>query len=340
MRRCRNSPQRQLLEKLVTTLINISKRDRILGGLWGSVVGDALGVPVEFQDRTTRQVDPVKDMRGFGSHRQPPGTWSDDSSLLLCSVDSLLHHEFNLEDLGQRFVKWYNENLWTPHGQLFDIGNTTADAIIRLSRGIRAEVAGSDDQFSNGNGSLMRIIPVSLRFADAPVKQMLDRMHRASAVTHRHLRSQLACGFFTLMIRELLGGAEAATAYAKTVSDFCEFHDQDPSWSVETDYFHDLLAKDVRRLSESEIASSGYVVHTLTASVWCLLTTSNYTDCVLKAVNLGGDTDTTGCVAGGLAGVLYGITAIPQNWINTLARHKDLDSIFNRFADLCCGNTN
>jgi ADP-ribosyl-[dinitrogen reductase] hydrolase len=180
----------------------------------------------------------------------------------------------------------------------------------------------------------MRIIPVSLRFADLPLKLLLDRIHRASAVTHRHFRSQLACGFFTIMIREILSGADAATAYTNTVSTFREFYDKDPSWSVETDYFHLLLAEDVRRLSENEIASSGYVVHTLTAAVWCLLTTTNYPDCVLKAVNLGGDTDTTGCVAGGLAGVLYGGTSIPQNWIHALARHDDLNSIFNQFADL------
>jgi ADP-ribosyl-[dinitrogen reductase] hydrolase len=316
----------------------ISKRDRILGGLWGSLVGDALGVPVEFQNRDARRVDPVKDMRGFGTHRQPPGTWSDDSSLLLCSADSLVHHEFNLEDFGQRFLKWYNEELWTPHGHLFDIGNTTADAIIRLSRGIRAEGAGNDDQFSNGNGSLMRIIPVSLRFADLPIKQALDRVHRASAITHRHMRSQMSCGFFTLMIRELLCGADAPTAYTKTVATFREFYEQDPSWLVELDYFHLLLAEDIRSLSENEIASSGYVVHTLTASVWCLLTTSNYTDCVLKAVNLGGDTDTTGCVAGGLAGVLYGLNSIPQNWLRALARRDEINSLFNQFADLLCPN--
>ena len=315
------------------TPTGISKRDRILGGLWGSVVGDALGVPVEFKNRSDVQLNPVKDMRGFGTHRQPPGTWSDDSSLLLCSVESLLHHDFDLEDMGQRFVKWYNEEIWTPHGRLFDIGNTTRDAIIRVSRGIRADVAGSDDQFSNGNGSLMRIIPVSLRFADLSIKQALDHVHRASAVTHRHFRSQLACGFFTLMIRELLSGTDAATACTKTATTFREFYNQDPSWSVETDYFRVLLAEDVRRLSENEIASSGYVVHTLTAAIWCLLTTSNYTDCVLKAVNLGGDTDTTGCVAGGLAGVLYGLTDIPQPWIKTLARHDDLHSLFIRFAD-------
>ena len=88
---------------------NIPKHERILGGLWGSLIGDALGVPVEFKDRATVQADPVKEMRGFGSHRQPPGTWSDDSSLLLCSADSLVRHEFDTEDMGKRLM------LASPH---------------------------------------------------------------------------------------------------------------------------------------------------------------------------------------------------------------------------------
>lgn len=119
-----------------------SRRDRILGGLWGPLVGDALGVPVEFMDRKSVQSDPVIDMRGYGSHRQPSGTWSDDSSLLLCTVDSLLHHTFDTEDLGRRFVRWKKAEIWTPHGRVFDIGATTSEALSRVAQGVRAELAG------------------------------------------------------------------------------------------------------------------------------------------------------------------------------------------------------
>jgi len=101
------------------------------------------------------------------------------------------------------------------------------------------------------------------------------------------------------------------------------------------EYFQLLLAGDLRVRPESEIDSSGYVIHTLTASLWCLLTTSGYKECVLKAVNLGGDTDTTACVAGGLAGVAYGVQAVPSEWIAQLARKNDLDGLFRKFADLC-----
>jgi len=311
-----------------------SARERILGGLWGSLVGDALGVPVEFKDRATVQSDPVKDMRGNGSHKQPAGTWSDDSSLLLCSADSLLCHEFDTQDIGNRFVRWYQEGLWTPHGKVFDVGVATSRALLHIASGMRAEVAGGGDQFSNGNGSLMRIIPVSLRFANSPTQQLLDRVHRASAITHRHPRSQMACGLFTLVVCQLLDGREISYAFANALTAFRSFYEPDPWWSAEFDYFQLLLAGDLARLPESEIDSGGYVIHTLTASLWCLLTTGSFQECVLKAVNLGRDTDTTGCVSGGLAGVCYGLSAIHQKWLHALARHDEVESLFNRFADI------
>ena len=312
----------------------ISKRERILGGLWGSLVGDALGVPVEFLDRASVQADPVNDMRGFGTHKQPVGTWSDDSSLLLCTADSLLRQEFNTQDIGKRFCDWYREGLWTPHGKVFDAGVTTVNALSRIATGVHVEFAGGDDQFNNGNGSLMRIVPVSLRFADYPTEDLLNRVHRASAITHRHARSQMACGFFTLVVRELLRDHDSLDAFANGLSAFRSFYEPDAWWAAEFDYFQLLLAGDLAKRPESEIASSGYVLHTLGASLWCLLTTSSFEECVLKAVNLGGDTDTTGCVAGGLAGVRYGVGAIRETWIRSLARHGEIEILFNRFAAL------
>lgn len=312
----------------------ISKRERILGGLWGSLIGDALGVPVEFLDRASVQADPVDDMRGFGTHRQPAGTWSDDSSLLLCTVDSFLRHEFNTEDIGKRFCDWYREGLWTPHGKVFDAGVTTVNALSRIEMGVQVEFAGGDDQFNNGNGSLMRILPVPLRFAGYPTKDLLNRVHRASAITHRHARSQMACGFFTFVVRELLNEKDSFDAFANGLSAFRSFYEPDPWWAAEFDYFQLLLAGDLPKRPESEIASSGYVLHTLGASLWCLSTTSSFKECVLKAVNLGGDTDTTGCVAGGLAGVRYGVRAIPEKWIRSLARHDEIELLFNRFVDV------
>lgn len=312
----------------------LRRRDRILGGLWGSLVGDALGVPVEFMDRTSVQCDPVIDMRGYGSHRQPPGTWSDDSSLLLCTVDSLLHHTFDTDDLGRRFVRWKEAEIWAPHDRVFDIGATTSEALSRVARGVRAKLAGGDAENSNGNGSLMRIIPISLRFTQAPLKDALDAVHRASAITHRHPRSQLACGLYTLLARELLQGASIPAAFESSVTQFRTFYETNLWWSLEFYAFEPILNGALADHHQNDISSGGYVIDTLTVSIWCLLTTSSFEECVLKAVNLGGDSDTTGCVAGGLAGVHYGMAEIRQSWIESLARTVEIKALFEQFVDL------
>jgi ADP-ribosylglycohydrolase len=303
---------------------------RILGSLWGAVVGDALGVPVEFTDREDRRRDPVVSMRGGGTWRQPPGTWSDDSSLLLCSVESLLER-FSTDDMGRRFVDWHHGERWTPWGQVFDIGMTTRGALRAIASGSKAELAGGVSESSNGNGSLMRIIPVALNAASLSVPEMLDRVHRASAITHRHSRSQMACGLYSLLVRRLLQSDPATTAWAAAKSEF-QNHYSGRQWSAEIATFNGLLGTDLIAAPESVISSGGYVLHTLVASVWCLLNTGSYADAVLRAVNLGGDTDTTACVTGGLAGLRHGRSGIPNEWIATLARWGDIDSLFHKFA--------
>jgi ADP-ribosyl-[dinitrogen reductase] hydrolase len=310
------------------TEISISVRERILGGLWGSLVGDALGVPVEFKDRPIVQADPVTGMRGFGSHKQPPGTWSDDGSLTLCTVDSLLNYEFDLKDMSRRFVEWVDRGLWTPWGEPFDVGMTTSDALFRIKDGVSAERAGGVDEYSNGNGSLMRILPVVLRFSHEPIESFADRVERASAITHGHARSRMACVLYGLVVRHLLNGSKPLPALKSAREEFTNWYLQSPEFSR----FRHLLEDDFCSIPEPEIVSTGYVLHTLHASLWCLLTTSNFRECVLKAVNLGGDTDTTGCVAGGLAGVMSGLKGIPPEWITALARKSDLDFLFQEFA--------
>jgi len=135
----------------------------MLGGLWGAVVGDALGVPVEFRSREELRQDPVQDMRGYGTYNQPAGTWSDDSSLLLCTAESLLDG-FDTRHLASLFVRWLHQAHWTPWEEVFDVGGTTHRAINNLSKGAEPEEAGLTDENSNGNGSLMRILPIALHY--------------------------------------------------------------------------------------------------------------------------------------------------------------------------------
>jgi ADP-ribosyl-[dinitrogen reductase] hydrolase len=180
----------------------------------------------------------------------------------------------------------------------------------------------------------MRILPVALRFSELSTESMLDRIHRASSITHRHPRSQMACGLYALVVRELFRGRSNEEAFQSGLKAFREFYEPDPRWSAELPAFQLLLNGDLPRRLESDIDSSGYVIHTLIASLWCLVTTNNFEQCVLKAVNLGEDTDTTGTVAGGLAGVAYGLRGIPERWRNALPRAADLEALFSEFTAL------
>jgi ADP-ribosyl-[dinitrogen reductase] hydrolase len=312
-------------------MTELTFKDRVLGGLWGAVVGDALGVPVEFRSRAQVQLNPVNDLRGHGTHNQPKGTWSDDSSLMLCTVDSLVAHPFDAQDMGQRFVRWGRGELWTPWGSVFDIGGATRRALGRIEQGVPADQAGGTDENSNGNGSLMRILPIALRFASEPPERLVDFAHRASAITHRHPRSQMACGVYCLVVANLLKGDVPAAAHASAVKIAAAFY-RKPPFATELPHFEKVFSLKLASLAEREVPSSGYVVDTLTAAVWCLLTSEDYRKAVLKAVNLGEDTDTTGIAAGGLAGVHAGLAAVPQNWRNEMARAGELTTVFEHFA--------
>ena len=306
----------------------LSHESRVLGGLYGSLVGDALGVPVEFAPRSARRTDPVTDMRAFGAHNQPAGTWSDDGSLMLCAAESLVNQGFDTQDMGQLFVRWFDDGHWSAHGRVFDIGSATHRALDQIALGTPAKEAGGRSESSNGNGSLMRILPVPLAELGCDLGVFCDRIARASAITHAHDRSKLACMLHGLLVRALMHGESPAAANACAAGEFRKRYAAHPEFSN----FSALLNPDLRSQHESAIQSSGYVLHTLTASIWCLLTTDSFSECVLKAVNLGDDTDTTGCVAGGLAGVFYGVDAIPADWMAALPRQEDLRSLFEAFV--------
>jgi len=301
-------------------------KEKMLGGLWGAVVGDALGVPVEFLTREEVRSDPVVNMRGFGTFKLPAGSWSDDSSLLLCTTDSLVHG-FDLNDMANRFKQWFSEGLWTPYGKAFDIGNATRAAISRLKRGISPELAGGDSEGDNGNGSLMRIMPVAVSFQKMNVDEFISRVHAVSSITHRHPRSLMACGIYCLIARNLFVGKSPIEAYQEAIDLASAIYDRDP-FRMELQYFRRVFSGKIASLPEETIKSTGYVIDTLEASIWCLLTSGSYSEAVLKAVNLGYDTDTTGCVTGGLTGILYGYSGIPGEWVDAIARRDDIDKLF------------
>ena len=291
--------------------------------LLGVAVGDALGVPVEFESRGEIARNPVTDMRGYGTYHLPPGTFSDDSSLTFCLAEALTQ-EFDLSTVAQNFIAWRDENYWTPRGEVFDIGIATSAAIDRLIKGALPDRAGGTDEKSNGNGSLMRILPLLSYVFDKPINERYEITRQVSSITHAHVRSVIGCFYYLEFARQLAFGISKQDIYENlqlTVLPFLQSMNID---QAEITAYNRLLTRNIADLPEAELFSSGYVVHTLEASIWCLLTTDTYAEAVLKAVNLGDDSDTTGAVTGGLAGLAYGYENIPEAWVNTLARREDI----------------
>lgn len=306
--------------------------DEIKSALFGVAVGDALGVPVEFNSRETIAENPVTDMIGYGTYNLPPGTWSDDSSLTFCLAEAMTQ-EFDLHTIGENFVKWYKEEFWTARGEVFDIGIATIQAIARLAKGEMPQLAGCIDESSNGNGSLMRILPLLFYIQDMPVSERYEITKQVSSITHGHIRSVIACFYYLEFARQIMECKDKFEIYQNLQNEITHHLSSISIHPSEIAVFDRLLKNDIHQLPEDEIESSGYVLHTLEASIWCLLTTECYKDAVLKAVNLGADTDTTAAVTGGLAGLLYGLNSIPAHWIKQIARRDDIEDLAKRLAE-------
>lgn len=301
--------------------------------LLGLATGDALGVPVEFESRSLLQSDPVTDMRDYGSWDQPAGTWSDDTSLTVAAMESISRRgKIDWQDIAENFLSWYERGEFTATGERFDVGNTTRAAIVRFSRRLLPPTkCGSTEINSNGNGSLMRILPATLYLYGTRGRiggDELKIIHDFSALTHGHIISCMACGIYSLIAAQILDGKNIFDAFKLGMSDAQKFYGTDDAFKN----FSRLCDETFAALDEDEISAAGYVVSTLEAALWCLLNTDDYKSLALKVVNLGEDTDTAGAVAGGLAGMIYGAESIPTEWLETLKRRDYLEKICADFA--------
>lgn len=298
-------------------------------------IGDALGVPVEFVFREELDGTPVTDMEGFGTYPYPAGSWSDDTSMSLAALDSLANGIINWDEIMHNFGKWYYKDEYTPTGEMFDVGNTCSAAIENYFVYKKTyHKCGLSDEHSNGNGSLMRIHPfVCYEYVRGTFN--INNIHTASALTHAHERSKMACGIYSFVLWELLKSPSKASII-RGLNKAKRFYS---GWDEMKSYYKRLFREidltelhfeDVdtfERVKREEIKSSGYVVHTLESVIWCLMNTHSYKECVLTAVNLGDDTDTVAAIAGGLAGALYGYESIPKEWLNTLIKREYIEAM-------------
>ena len=310
----------------------------IEGAVLGFATADALGVPVEFTSREYRRIDPVHEMRSGGAHGQPAGTWSDDTSMTLCMIHSLIEKGIDYEDQMARFADWMKNGNYTATGEVFDIGGTTHNAISNYLHGTPALECGDDDEHACGNGSLMRIMPLAFYLEGMYGNGELDArtaeiIHRASDCTHANRRCEMACGIYCGIIFQMCGGGNLTNAVKYGLISALHYYRNHPDFQ---DLYHEFAPmEDIETWQEEQIKSGGYVVDTLRAAIWCLLTTESYADCVIKAVNLGRDTDTTAAVAGALAGMWYGVNTIPVDWTEVLAKYDEIKALSKRFAYAC-----
>jgi ADP-ribosylglycohydrolase len=305
--------------------------DKIKAVMLGHAVGDALGVPAEFCSRRELDENPITDMIGYGTYPYPEGCWSDDTSMSLAAMDSLASGKLDYDDIIIKFGKWYYKDEYTPTGKMFDVGNTCSYAIDNyFAYHKTVEECGLAGEHSNGNGSLMRIHPFALlAWSNIGIMAEWERViEKASALTHAHERSKLACKIYTIILLHLLDNP--CKNSVKRALDVAACHYEHLN---ECRHYKRIFSPDFDKMKREEIRSSGYVADTLEAAIWCVLTTDTYRDCVLKAVNLGDDTDTVAAVAGGLAGALYGYDCIPKEWLAALKRKDYIEEMCDRFCE-------
>lgn len=323
-----------LISKEQFKLLLKSKDKKISDGIIGFAIGDALGVPAEFKSRDELKMNPIIDMVGGGSHNQVKGSFSDDTSMTLSTLDSIIEKQaIDTDDIADKFLKWYRNGEYTATGKLFDIGRTTIQALVKYELNIdKAINCGGVGEYDNGNGSLMRILPVVYYIYYKKIDneiEIYNIVKEVSSITHAHEISVLGCYIYTRYCLLLLEGNDKFEAYKKL---------QQLNYSIFSENtlnkYERILKEDISPKSEDDISSSGYVVSTLEAVMWLFLNSKDYNSTILKAVNLGNDTDTIAAITGSLLGIYYGLNSIKDKWKLSLKKHDYIIDLCKKFEEM------
>ena len=267
-----------------------------LNGIMGVVVGDALGCPVQFESRKEVARHPVTGMRGYGTFNLPEGSWTDDSSLTIALLESIRRTgKIDLDDIMENFMKWLYNGEFTPYGESYDIGRGTMQAINRYRKNGKAKKCGGDEEWNNGNGSLMRIMPACIYCTVMETSGMysdrdaIDAIHSVGSLTHAHIRSNIACGLYFFMIKRILiGDGSLKERMQEGITQGFAFYESYLADKENLHYYDRLKDLDTfKSLPADKIKSTGYVVDALESAVWSLITTNSFDQALLKAVNLG-----------------------------------------------------
>lgn len=309
------------------------KNFNLNNGIIGLAIGDALGVPAEFKSREELKRYPITDMIGDGTYNLPAGTWSDDTSMTLATIDSIISTgTINPNDMANKFLNWFRNAEYTATNETFDIGRTTLQSLAKYELKLYdASNCGEDNEYSNGNGSLMRILPIAyyIYYKDVTDNQEIyNIVKQVSSITHAHEVSILGCYIYVRFALELLNGKDKVEAYNNIKKlDYSMFN------NTTIDKYSRILNNNIQNFDEENISSSGYVVSTLEATMWLFLNSNDYNNTILRAVNLGEDTDTVAACAGGLLGIYYGIENIKSSWKQNLKRYDYIVELCDKFDE-------
>lgn len=301
---------------------------KVKDGIIGLIIGDALGVPVEFTSREYLKIDPVTKMEGYGTYNMPPGTWSDDSSMTIATMASIVNRNcIDYNDIMNEFVAWVESGKYTQYKDTFDYGTTTINGIYNYKNGLEAIECGGIGERDNGNGSLMRILPLSF------IPNIdYETIENISGLTHGHMRSKISCVFYVEIAKSMLENDLTIDEHIDLASTKIKEHYKD---SDELNHFNRIFNDDLN--DEDTISSKGYVISTFESVIYSLKNTDNFKDAVLKAVNLGYDTDTVGAICGGLAGIFYGYESIPIDWIDEIPKINQVIELCEKYEAYCNG---
>lgn len=298
----------------------MTKQDQLKGAIYGLLVGDAVGVSYEFllaeQLPAYDQIEmlPPNNFAKTYPHI-PVGTWSDDGAQALCLLDSLLYkNKMDTEDFMKRICNWYQCGYMAVDFQVFDVGVQTAEAIRNYLSGVPLLQVANNDVLANGNGSLMRVLPLAIWHQGSDI-QLIEDAYAQSHVTHAHLRSKVCCALYCLWARSILNGLDIEAAWSDAVTKLRAYLKDKPEDLEQLEYY-------IRPDELEKGTGSGYVVDCLKSARYALQQTT-YQDVIKTAIAFGRDTDTTACVAGGIAGLYFGFDSIPESWLAQL-RAKDL----------------
>jgi ADP-ribosyl-[dinitrogen reductase] hydrolase len=298
----------------------MNKRKR---AFWGFIIGDAYGVPMEFMERDSFN---VRDMIGYGCWDVPAGTWSDDSAMTLITMEHLIN-DTSMADLKRAFCDWAYRGYWTHNDEpSFDVGLTISEIIYRWEKKGIYEPAKTDEQ-SNGNGALMRMLPIALFSYKRSIEERYVKDY--ATLTHGHIRSTLCCLHYVYVVHALLDGLSIPESLKQANQYLTSKLEDYPEEAV---HFENIFAIETRK--RDAIQSNGYVVHTLEAVYWSLLNSTSYYDTIYNAVHLGDDTDTISAIAGSLAGLYYDELNIPEDWMGLIPKREQIDALLDRFVKI------